>query len=106
MLYISNFSNIFLILHNSEIGRQFVNPDLELHTGANLVTFSIVGKTPVENEMLNISANWLEILFSNFNIFLAVLLGPTGLSGSSEDIMFYISDLLVGLRKGVLISAF
>ena len=72
---------------------------MELHTGANLVTFSIVGKTPVENEMLNISANWLEILFSNFNIFLAVLLGPTGLSGSSEDIMFYISDLLVGLRE-------
>ena len=31
--------------------------------GQHLTAFSIVGETPVENEMLNISANSLEISF-------------------------------------------
>ena len=62
--------------------------------------FSIVGKPHVENEMLNISANWLEIsFFSNFNIFVGMLLGPADLFESIEDIIFCISDLFVGLRK-------
>ena len=50
--------------------------------------------------MWNISANWLEIsFFSNYNFFIGMLLGPTDLFESSEDIMFCISDLFVGLRK-------
>ena len=100
-MYIT-FSNIFSILDNSEIGRYFENFNLEsfLHRGTTLATFSIVGKIPVENKMLNISANWLEILFlSNFNIFIGMLLGPTDLFESSEGILFCVSDLLVGLRK-------
>ena len=56
---LGSFSNIFSILDNSEIGRSFEKSNLEsfLYTGTTLATFSIVGKTPVENEMLNISAN-------------------------------------------------
>ena len=62
--------------------------------------FIIVGKTPVENEMLNISGSWLEIsFFSKFNIFVGMLLGPTDFFESKEDIMFCISDLFVVLRK-------
>ena len=100
LLYII-FSNIFSILDNIEIGRKFEKSNLEsfLYTGTTLVTFSIVEKTPVKNEMLNISANWLEIwLFSNFNIFVVMILGPTHLFESSKDIMFWISDLFVGFR--------
>ena len=41
----------------------------------------------LENEVLNISAN---LLFSNFNIFVGMLLGPTDLFEPSEDIMFSI----------------
>ena len=60
----------------------------------------LMWKTPVENEMLNISANLLEIsFFSNFNIFVGMMLDPANLFKSSEDIMFCISNLLVGLRK-------
>ena len=70
-----------------------------LYTGTTLATL-IVGKTPVKKEMLNISPNLLEMsFFSNFNIFIGMLLNPTDLFESSEDIMFCISDLLVGLRK-------
>ena len=48
---------------------------------------------------MNISAILLEIsFFSNFNIFVGMLLDPTGLFESSKDI-FCISDLLLGLRK-------
>ena len=65
-----------------------------------LVTFSMVRKTPVENKVLNISADLLEILFlSNFNIFINMFLAQTDLFKSSKDIMFWISDLLIGLRK-------
>ena len=50
-----------------------------------MITFSIVGKTPAENETLNISA---------------ILLRPTNLFESSEDIMFcFTSDVLIELRK-------
>ena len=71
-----------------------------LYTGAALANFSIVGKTPGDNEMLNISANWLKIsFFSKFNIFIGMLLGLTDLFESSEDIIFCISNLLVGFRK-------
>ena len=59
----------------------------------------------MENDILNTSANWLQISFlSNFNIFIEMLLGPSDLFESSEDIMFCISDLLVGVR--VLMSVF
>ena len=71
-----------------------------------MATFGIVGKTPVENEMLNISADLVEISFSSdFNIFVGMLLGSTDLFESSED-MCCISDLFLGLRKGVLSSVF
>ena len=70
-----------------------------LYTGTTLPTFSIVGKISVENEMLKISANWLEIsLLSDFNIFIGMLLGPTDLSELRKD-TFCFSDVLVGLKK-------
>ena len=48
-----------------------------LFTEITLGTFSSVGKPPMENERINISANWLEIsFFSNFNIVVGMLLGP------------------------------
>ena len=54
-----------------------------------LVTFSMVRKTPVENKVLNISADLLELLFlSNFNIFINMFLAQTDLFKSSKDIMF------------------
>ena len=53
----------------------------------------------MKNEAMNISAILLEIsFFSNFNIFVGMLLDPTDLFESSKDI-FCISDLLLGLRK-------
>ena len=54
----------------------------------------------VENEVLNISANCVEISFLNsFIILLGMLFGPTDLFEFREDIVFCISYLLVGLRK-------
>ena len=51
--------------------------------------------------MLKISVNCLEIsFFSNFNIFLGMMLGPTNLFEPSED-MFWIYDLFEGPRKKV-----
>ena len=65
-----------------------------------MATFTIVGKTLVENQMLNISTNWLDIPFlSNFNIFIGMLSGPNDLFELSGNVMFCISDSLVGLRK-------
>ena len=61
-----------------------------LYTGTTLATFSIVGKAPVENEMLN--------NLNNFNILVGILLDLTDLVESCQD-MFCISDLLVGVRK-------
>ena len=58
------------------------------------------GKTPVENEILNVSANWVEISFlSSSNILIGMLFGPTDSFEFREDITFCISYLLVGLRK-------
>ena len=76
------------------------------NTGRTLATFSIVGKRPVYNQILNISARWLEISFLNkFNI-TGMLLGTTDLFESSKDIIFCISDWLSAIRKRVLISLF
>ena len=53
-----------------------------------------------ENEILNISANWVEISFlSSFNILVGILFGLTDLFEFREDIICCISHLLVGLRK-------
>ena len=50
--------------------------------------------------MLNLLANWLEISFiSNVNILIGIMLGSNDFFESSEDITFYISDLMAGLRK-------
>ena len=55
---------------------------------------------PVENEIINISINWVEISFlSSFNILAGMLFGPTSLFEFREDIIFCILYLLVGLRK-------
>ena len=55
----------------------------------NLTASSIVGKLPAENEMLNISANWVEISFlSSFNIFVGMLFGLTYLN--SEKTLYYV----------------
>ena len=60
--------------------------EFALCTGTTLATLSIVGKMPVENEILNISANWVEISFlSSFNILVGMLFDPY--------------NLLVGIRK-------
>ena len=54
---------------------------------------------PVENEILNMSANWVKISFlSSFNILVGMLFGLTDLLEFGEDI-FCISYLLVALRK-------
>ena len=59
-----------------------------------------MGKTPVENEILHISANWVEISFlSSFSILVGMLFGPTDLFEFREDITFCISQLLDGLEK-------
>ena len=51
-------------------------------------------------DILKTSASWQEIPFySNFSILVGILLGPTDLVESSEDIMTAISSLSVGLKK-------
>ena len=68
--------------------------------GENLATLGIVGKTYVEKEILNISANLVEISFlSSFNILVGMLFGSTDLFEFREDIIFCTSYSLVGLRK-------
>ena len=68
--------------------------------GITLAVFSIEGKIPEEKEILNISDSWLEMLFlSNFNILVWILLGPTDLLESNEDMTFSISVLSVELTK-------
>ena len=55
-------------------------PDLEsfLWTDTTFAALSIVAKTPVENEILHISINWVEISFlSSFNILVGMLLAWT-----------------------------
>ena len=72
-----------------------------LCTAINLAVFSIEGKTPGEKEILNISDSSLEMSFSksNFNILVGILLGPTDLLESHEDMTFSISVLSAGLTK-------
>ena len=78
-----------------------------LCTGITLAVFSIEGKTPEEKEILNISDSWLEMSFlSNFNILVGILLGPTDLLESNEDMIFSISDLSVGLIKKEILDLF
>ena len=62
--------------------------------------FRIERKTPEEKEIINLSDRWLQMSFlSNFNILVAILLGPTDLLESSEDMTFSISVLSVRLTK-------
>ena len=69
-------------------------------TRDNLSYFKYSGEKPVKNEILNISANWVEISFlSSFNILLGMLFGQTDLFEFRKDITFCISYLLVLLRK-------
>ena len=68
--------------------------------GITLAVFSIEGRTPEEKVILNISDSWLEVSFlRNFNILLGILLGPTDLLQSNEDMAFSISVLSVGLIR-------
>ena len=72
-----------------------------------MAVFSIEGKTPEEKEILNISDSRLEMSFlSNFNILIGILLGPTDLLESNEDMIFSISDLSVGLIKKEILDLF
>ena len=65
-----------------------------------LAVFNIEEKTLEEKEILDISDSWLEMSFlSNFNTFIGILLGPTNLLESNEDMISSISDLSVGLIK-------
>ena len=78
-----------------------------LCTGITLAVFSIEGKTPEEKEILNISDSWLQMSFlSNFNILIGILLGPTDLLESNEDMIFSNSVLSVGLVKKEVSSIF
>ena len=75
--------------------------------GITLAVFSIEGKIPEEKEILNISDSWLEMSFlSNFNILVGILLGPTDLLESNEDMTFSISVLSVGLTKKEILDLF
>ena len=77
-----------------------------LCTEISFAVFSIEGKMTEEKEILNISDSWLEISFlSNFNILVGILLGLTDLLESNEDI-FSISVLSVGLTKKEILDLF
>ena len=69
--------------------------------------FSIEGKTPKEKEILNISDGWLEMSFlSHFNTLVGILLGPTALLESNEDMRFSISVLSKGITKNEIFDLF
>ena len=71
-----------------------------LWTGTTLAALSIVGKTPVDNEILNISGKWLKKPFlGSFDILVGMLFGSLDFFELREDIILCISYLLVGLRK-------
>ena len=56
-----------------------------------MATLSIVGKMPVDNDILNISTNWVEISFqSSFNILIGMLFGPTDLFQRRYYIPFFL----------------
>ena len=105
-LFYINFSNIFPILDNGEIGQQFEKSNLKsfLYPGTTLVTLSIVGKTPVENKMLNISANCHS---SVTLISLQVCCQAQLIYLDQVKILCFVSLIyLQDLEKGVLSSAF
>ena len=71
-----------------------------LYTAINLAVFSIDKKTAEKKETMNISDSLLDMSFlRNFNTLVGILLGPTDLSESNEDMTFSISVLSVGLTK-------
>ena len=71
-----------------------------LYTAINLAVFSIDKKTAEKKEAMNISDSLLDMSFlRNFNTLVGILLGPTDLSKSNEDMTFSISVLSVGLTK-------
>ena len=76
--------------------------------GITLTAFSIEEKMPEEKEILNISDSLLEKSFlSNFNILVGIiLLGPSDLLESNEDMTFSISVLFVGLTKKEILDLF
>ena len=64
-------------------------------------------KTPEEKEILSISDSSLEMSFlSNFTILVGILLGPTNLLKSNEDMTLSISVLPVGLTKKEVLNLF
>ena len=78
-----------------------------LCTGTTLAVSSIEGKAPEEKETSNISNSWLEISFlSIFNALIRILLSPTDLLESNEDMIFSISVLSVGLIKKEILDLF
>ena len=76
--------------------------------GITLTAFSIEEKMPEEKEISNISDSLLEKSFlSNFNILVGIiLLGPSDLLESNEDMTFSISVLFVGLTKKEILDLF
>ena len=76
--------------------------------GITLTAFSIEEKMPEEKDILNISDSLLEKSFlSNFNILVGIiLLGPSDLLESNEDMTFSISVLFVGLTKKEILDLF
>ena len=59
-------------------------------------TFIVAGERPVENEMLNVSTNPLEISFlSSFIVSIGMLLDPSNLFESIENIIFCIYDFVL-----------
>ena len=75
--------------------------------GITLAVFSNEGKMPEGKEILNISDRWLEMSFlSNFNILVGILVSPTDLLESNEDMTFFISILSVALVKKEILDLF
>ena len=72
--------------------------------GITLAVFSIEGMTPEEKDIKYFR---LKMSFlSNFNILVRILLGPTNLLESSDDMIFSISVLPVGLTKKEILDLF
>ena len=64
--------------------------------GITLASFRIVGKTPVENDKLQIVARWFDIWsWRRCKTLVGILLGPQDLLILRDDIILQISSLLV-----------
>ena len=73
--------------------------------GITLAVFRIAGKTPVENDKLQIVARWLDIWSCRrCKTLVGMLLGPQDLLVLRDDIILYISSLFVEVIKESLIS--